>query len=285
MTTHFMNKKPLIIATSIVIVLAIGIATALLLMISSKNSETTVITPLRAQEVIQTYDRLYTDSNLRVGYLGQKSSMKNGSIEYTSGEKPYNIQLPAAHSLTYNQSATAKNGSIATLTTEAEAFLVSQGLAKGSSVATTSSSRVLYVGPLSTCQVTSFQAITNSSVANIPAAFGIGCTDTKNITDEYASIEALLALYKKSNDSATISHINRATVEHDQTPITILYISTGDTKLRAYFVTLDKTPTFIGTQSVPVADGDQVIKQSVAFTTALANPIYGTFLAQTIEKY
>lgn len=282
-----LHNKTLVITASLVLLIAISSITVIVLSaISQKKIHP--ITDVSAQQIIQSYRDTYTASLVQKNYAEQKESFKNAVLEYSSSTQPYSIGTIATQRVTYSKSNTDTDNTPTTLVPDAEAFLVSKGLTKSASTNTAGSSQVLYDGALSTCQITIFDAVTDKTVGDKPAAFGIGCTDKKSIAAEYSTINALLTLYKKTNTLPTVTHISRSIVTNNVTPITVLYIATTEAKttsFTAYFVDAKDATNYIGTQTSKLIDNKQIITQSDELTKALTDPTYGAFLTETIQKY
>jgi len=286
MHTLLHNKK-LVIIISLVLLVAISALTTIGLSVIYKK---TLQPPadVSAQQIIQSYRDTYTSSNVQKNYTEQKDSFKNAALEYTSNTEPYSLGTVATQRVTYTKSNTATDSAPSTLVPTAEAFLVSHGLTKSTSTSTTGSSQVLYDGTLSACQITTFDAVTDKTVGDKPAAFGIGCTDKKLIAAEYSTIDTLLTLYKKTNNLPTITHVSRSIVTSKDTHINVLYIATTaakTTSFTAYFVDVKDATSYIGTQTSQLVDNKQTITRSDELTKGLTDPTYGAFLTETIQKY
>jgi len=281
------KKLLLVITTSVVVIIAVSVATIFVLSTYLKKPSQD-ITPVTAQQVIESYQQANSPENLAAHYAKQDNSTKNNIIDYSASDAPYDLQLVASHAVTYSKDDATVADNVAPLTANAETFMINHGLTKTTSTVTTTSTQAVYNGALSVCQVTSFPAVTNSKVANIPATFGIGCIDKTAVTTAYDDVNALVTLYKKTQTLPTVTHISRAVVNNEKTAITVLYISTDTTKVtnvRAYFVSVDNKTTYIGTASVPTANTDQPSVRSTELVQAMANPAYGAFLTQMLEKY
>lgn len=283
------KKLLLIIAISVVVIIAVGIATIFALPAPTNLEKPSQnISPLTASQVIESYQQTNSQDTIAADYTEQDNSTRNNTIDYSTSAAPYDLQLVAAHSVTYSKVDSTATDNTALLTTNTEKFMTNHGLTKTASVATTTSTQALYEGTLSVCQFTSFQAITNSEVANIPATFGIGCIDKTAVTSAYDDVNNLVALYKQKQTAPTITSISRAVVDDKKTPITVLYISTDKTKVtnfRAYFVSIDNQPTYLGSASVPTANTDQPSVRSADLIQSMTNPTYGALLTQMLEKY
>lgn len=281
------KKLLLIITASTVVITAVGIATILAIP-SYLKKPIQDISPLTAQQVIESYQQTNSQDTIAADYTEQDNSTRNSTIDYSTSAAPYDLELVAAYSVTYSKVDGTAADNTALLAANAEIFMTNHGLTKTDSVATTTSTQALYEGTLSVCQFTSFPAITNSDVANIPATFGIGCIDNTTVTSAYDDVNSLVVLYRKTQTVPTITRISRAVVDNKKTPITVLYISTDKTKvtnLRAYFVSIDNQPTYLGSASVPTANTDQPSVRSTELTQSMASPTYGAFLTQMLEKY
>lgn len=285
------KKKVLLIVGSFVLLAAISVVTALVLSIGlSKQSDSEASVKIPADQIIQSYRTAYTAGNLQRAYVEQTDSLKNGIITYapTSGTS-YATQLPASNSITYVRNDTKDIPIPPVLISDAEAFLATQGLTKDTSTLTNTTAQILFNGATSVCQITTFKVVTDSTIFNSPAAFGIGCTDKKAVTDEYSAIDSLLTLYKATDSVPAMTQANRHIVQNETTPITILSVTPSDVatgSIRAYFVSIEGQQKFVGTQSIPAPSAtDRTVIQSAEFKAALVDPAYGTLLSQTIEKY
>lgn len=283
------KKKISIIVGSIVLLVLAGAATTVVLStVLPKKSDQAANNTASAKQIIQSYSDTYTAGNLQKQYTQQKDGLKNSLIDYNANGAAYATQIAATSAVTYVLNDAKATDSSAVLVSDAEALLVTQGLTKGATTTTNTDSRILYDGRLSACQITTFKAIKNA-IVNSPAAFGIGCVDKKSVAAEYSAIDTLLSLYKKTNNLPTVTRVIRNVATNKTTPVTSLYIATNDTKqtsFRAYYVSVNSQQTYIGTQTVPAPTAtDHAIVQSSDLKTALANPTYGAFLTQTIEKY
>jgi len=282
-----LHNKKLVIIVSLVLLVIISVGTAMILTAVSKKP-VQPLTDVSAQQIVQSYRDAYTASNVQKNYTEQKDSFKNSALEYTSSTAPYTLGTVATNRVTYSKSTTETANAPATLVDTTESFLVSQGLTKSTSTTATGSSQILYDGTLSACQITTFDATTDKTVGDKPAAFALGCADKKSITAEYNNIDTLLALYKTKNSLPIVSHVSRSVVTNNDTPITVLYVSTTEAKttsFTAYFVTVKDVPTYVGTQTFKLTDNKQTITQSAELIKALTDPTYGPFLSETIQKY
>jgi len=282
------TKKLLLVITASIVVIAAVSAATLFVLTTYLKKPSQDITPVTAQQIIESYQQTHSADNLAAHYAKQDNSTKNVIIDYSASDAPYDLQLDATHSVTYSKDDPTATDAVASLTTNAETFMTNHGLTKTTSIVTTSSTQALYDGALSVCQVTSFPAVTNSEVANIPASFGIGCIDKTAVTSAYNDVNSLVALYRQTQTLPTITHVSRAVVNDEKTPITVLYISTDATKMtnfRAYFTSIDNQSTYLGTASVPAANSDQPSVRSAELVQSMADPRYGAFLTQLLEKY
>jgi len=280
------SKKFLLISGSAVVVIAISVVTALVL--SSYLHRAPEVLNVPAHQIMTTYTSTYTADNLRKNYAEQKNNPRNNILEYTASDAPYALQVTATDSVTYSKKDPKAVDSSADLVATAETFLTTQGMKKTLYATTDASSQTTYTSDVSFCQITTFKAVTDNKVANIPAAFGIGCTSKEAITAKYNDINTLLTQYRGTSNEPVITHISRTVVGNSTTPVTVLYISTNETKMpniRAYFVSTKDKPTYVGTETVSAANTDQKSVRSAELIKAMADPGYGAFLTQVLEKY
>lgn len=281
------QKLLLIITASAVVVIAVSIAT--IFTVSTRLVKPSQEIPqLTAQQVVESYQQAHSPDTVANDYTEQDNSTRNKTIDYSAKAVPYDLRLVAAQSVTYSRVDGTNGQNSALLTANAEKFMTNHGFTKTASNVTTTSTRVLYDSTLSVCQYTSFPAITDNEVAQIPATFGIGCIDKTAVASAYDDVDNLVALYRQTQAVPTITHISSAVVDDKKTPITVLYISTDETKMatfRAYFVSIDDQSTYLGAASIATENSEQPSVLSTDLTTSMDNPTYGDFLTRMLEKY
>lgn len=281
------QKLLLIITASAVVVIAVSIAT--IFAVSTRLVKPSQEIPqLTAQQVVESYQQAHSPDTVANDYTEQDNSTRNKTIDYSAKAVPYDLRLVAAQSVTYSRVDGTNGQNSALLTANAEKFMTNHGFTKTASNVTTTSTRVLYDSTLSVCQYTSFPAITDNEVAQIPATFGIGCIDKTAVASAYDDVDNLVALYRQTQAVPTITHISSAVVDDKKTPITVLYISTDETKMatfRAYFVSIDDQSTYLGAASIATENSEQPSVLSTDLTTSMDNPTYGDFLTRMLEKY
>ena len=281
------QKLLLIITASAVVVIAVSIAT--IFAVSTRLVKPSQEIPqLTAQQVVESYQQAHSPDTVATDYTEQDNSTRNKTIDYSAKAVPYDLRLVAAQSVTYSRVDGTNGQNSALLTANAEKFMTNHGFTKTASNVTTTSTRVLYDSTLSVCQYTSFPAITDNEVAQIPATFGIGCIDKTAVASAYDDVDNLVALYRQTQAVPTITHISSAVVDDKKTPITVLYISTDETKMatfRAYFVSIDDQSTYLGAASIATENSEQPSVLSTDLTTSMDNPTYGDFLTRMLEKY
>jgi flagellar basal body-associated protein FliL len=281
-------KRIIIVAIVLVAIFAIGVGVALLLRNvsqlasngSPKSTDRTSNTPVApgvpsAASLISGY---IMPENMRAfaeEYQLQQDATAPSRISYTAENKQYEVSLStSSYAMFYAKDGAAHNDA-AIVASQTTNYMSSKGFRKSSN-APAGSNTTTYADQGSVCQLT-------STPSSKPAYYLMACADRIDVDKEYASIEKLLDVYRKSHQLDTFTRAITSTVTSDNKSMTTIALTTK-THPVLLFAAVDADWEYIG----DVGGGDAMTsngKYSLTpqIQTAIHKQKYGNFLTSNLQ--
>jgi hypothetical protein len=280
-------KRIIIVAVILVAIFAIGLGIALLLKSISNlaknqtNTSTNTGTGTQNSAVASAASIIsgYTaPENMRVfteGYLSQQDTTAPTKITYKADDQKYEVSLPTDHYALFYAKDGAAHTDASTVETQTTNYIQEKGFQK--SKAGSSASMVTYVNGGSVCQLT-------EAPQSTPAYYLMACADKSDVEKEYASIEQLLGIYKKSNQLDTFTKALSATISSGNKVMTTIGLTVPGKHPVLLFAAVDGDWSYIGDLgggNAATSNGKYSLSSEVQ--NAIHNPKYGDFLTNYLQ--
>ena len=279
--------KRIIIATiALVAVLAVGVGVALLLKnvsnlakdqsSPSPNTDTSVQTPAipSAASIISEYTEPQTMRIFTSGYQLQQATSAPSRIMYMADGKKYEVSLATDHYALFYAKDGVAHADSPTVEAQTTSYLQGKGFQKTKA---TSPDLATYTNNGSVCQLT-------KAPESTPAYYLMACTDKVDVEKEYASIEELLSLYKKTSKLSTFTRALSVTVTAGSKTMTTLSLTTPGKHPVLLFAAVDGDWEYLG----DLGNGDATVSNGKYSLTpqiqsAIHDAKYGDFLANNLQ--
>ena len=281
-------KRVIIIAVVLVAIFAVGMGVALLLrnvsqsagnpssVANEPDNTPAVSTAPSAASIISGYAQ---PENVRVfagKYQLQQDATAPSRISYTADGKKYEVSLSTSSYVMFYATDTPPASDAKVVADQTEAYMSSLGFKKIGTYPKTSTTA--YADQGSVCQLTSM-------AASKPAYYLMACADKADVDKEYATIEKLLDIYRKTNQLTNFSKAITSTITSDnKTMTTISLTTTPNTHPVLLFAAVDDDWAYIGN----VGGGNEMTSNgkyslSSQVNTAIHQAKYGDFLIRNLQ--
>jgi hypothetical protein len=279
-------KRIIIVAIVLVAIFAIGVGVALLLKgvsnfaknqsdtSTSTDSGTKTSSVPSAASIITGF---MAPENIRVlseGYLFQQDTTAPSRITYKANGQKYEVSLSTEHyALSYAKDGAAHSDA-ATVQAQTTAYMQENGFQRSAS---SSASVDTYVNSGSVCQLT-------KAPESTPAYYLMACADKSDVDKEYASIEKLLGLYKKSNQVGTFTRALSATITSGNKTMTTVSLTMPGKHPVLLFAAVNDNWEYIGDLgggNEATSNGKYSVSSQVQ--SAIHDPKYGDFLVKYLQ--
>jgi len=279
-------KRIIIVVVVLVAVFAIGVGVALLLKnvsnLAKTQSSTTDDTPSAtpgapsAASIISGYIDPSTIRLFTAQYQLQQDTTAPSRISYTADGQEYEVSLStSSYAMFFAKDGAAHNDAKA-VETATDSYMSSKGFEKATNKK--SASITTYTNKGSVCQLTSMPTTK-------PAYYLMACADKADVDKEYATIENLLDIYRKSNQLVDFTKAITSTVTSDnKTMTTISLTTTPDTHPVLLFASVDNQWAYIGNVgggNAATSNGKYSLTAQVQ--TAIHDQKYGDFLVNNLQ--
>lgn len=278
-------KRIIIAVVVLITVFAVGVGVALLLKNVSNlaKDQTGTNTPggtgapvsnapsaasLIAEYVKPEGMRVFTED-----YQLQQDTTAPSRIFYEADGKKYEVSVSTEHyALFYAQDGKAR-ADAATVEAQTTSFLQGEGFKKSTP---STASTTTYTNSGSVCQLT--------KSPQAPAYYLMACADKADVDTEYATVERLLGIYKKSHQVAAFTRALSTTIASDNKTMTTLSLTVPNKHPVLLFAAVNGNWAYIG----DVGSGDASTSNgkyslTAEVQTAIHDPKYGDFLAKNLQ--
>lgn len=279
-------KRIIIAAVALVAVLAVGVGVAQLLKnvsklakdqsSSSTNTGTNPQMPTTpsAASVIREYTEPQTMRIFTSSYQLQQATSAPSRIMYKADDKKYEVSLSTENYALFYAKDGAAHADSATVETQTTSYLQGKGFQK---VQATSPDLVTYTNSGSVCQLT-------KAPESTPAYYLMACADKADVEKEYASIEELLNIYKKTNQLDSFTRALTVTITADNKAMTTLSLTTPNKHPVLLFAAVNGDWNYLGNMgdgNATVSNGKYSLTPQIQ--SAIHDAKYGDFLAQHLQ--
>lgn len=243
---------------------------------ASIPSSEEIIKALKEPASVAALHELYTESKTPITGLND--------LNYTK-ENSYTIYEPGTHSVQFEQKDTEKTDNATVVKSAVEQFLTSKGLKKIVDPDAVAAVFTIFDSEQTTCQLLELPKMNTRA-----ASLSISCVKKSTLTEKYASIDALLALYDKTGSTPlNIKTVRIATVTEDNKKLSTLdTYGLNDSALTLLFAAIDDNWEYIGQRPLSTGTTETnttAIDRSISGELAakIADPKYQGFLAKYIK--
>lgn len=280
------SKKPInkiaigALVFAVFLVAIIAIVVILNLTITKPASKTARLIP--ADEVISTYQN---SANISVfpasAYTIQQKIPNN--INYKISSETYSVSIITDKTLAfYAKNKTQKDDS-SLAQSQTTIFMKDLGLNQVSNTLSTDQTArtIIYSSDATVCQ---FFELTLASASPLSQLYELGCVDIGSVTDKYASIEKLLAIYKKTEKLDSYTQASQDTRSKDNISYSIINLTTKTDSPSLLFGAVDNSWEYIGNLSDNSASATKG-KYSITpeTKTKISDPKYKGFISSNIQ--
>lgn len=271
----------LVIGLLIVAGLAIGMIALLrtLFMPAPKQTETPA-TPVG--EIISGVKTAGTIKALE-NYQEQFTDVPSGQIVATLHGKNYAISLPTKHSVLFFAKTPGQQSDLAAAQEQISTFMAEKGYSRTENTGAASKSEnplyITYKSNVGICQLASAQPAQQGGLAY----HTISCGENTAISQEYAAIETLLALYKKEQTPPSFTEASRTTVTEGNKTLSFLSLI-GENNTMLLFAAIDNNWEYIGNVGQS-GSGDSNGKYAISdeVRTKMDDARWGDFLKKNLK--
>jgi hypothetical protein len=280
-------KRIIIVAIVLVAIFATGVGVALLLKGVSNfaknqsgtstgtDSETKTSNVPSAASIIAGYMAPENVRVLSTGYLFQQDTTAPSRITYKADGQKYEVSLSTEHYALFYAKDGAAHADAATVQAQTTAYMQENGFQK--SAASSSAFMDTYVNSGNVCQLT-------KAPESTPAYYLMACADKSDVDKEYASIEKLLGLYKKSNQVGTFTRALSATITSGNKTMTTVSLTEPGKHPVLLFAAVNDNWEYIGdlgSGNEATSNGKYSVSSQVQ--SAIHDPKYGDFLVKYLQ--
>jgi hypothetical protein len=279
-------KRIIIVVVILVAVFAIGVGVALLLKnvsnFAKNQSPTSGNTPAgstsgapSAASIISGYIDPSTIRVFTAQYQLQQDPTAPSRVSYSAEGQEYEVSLSTDdYAMFYAKDGAAHNDAT-TVETATDAYMSSKGFTK---VTPKKPGSTTYIYRGSVCQLTSMPT-------SKPAYYLMACADKTDVDKEYANIEKLLEIYKKSNQLNDFTRAITSTITSDNRTMTTISLTTNpNTHPVLLFAAINDDWAYIGNVgggNAMTSNGKYTLTPQVQ--TAIHDQKYGDFLVNNLQ--
>jgi flagellar basal body-associated protein FliL len=282
-------KRVIIVVVILVAIFAVGMGVALLLRNVSQLADTgspstnnqpdntpATSTAPSAASLISGYIQ---PENVRVfaeNYQLQQDATAPARISYTAEGEKYEVSLSTSSYAMFYATGKVAASDATTVSSQTDTYLTGQGFKKTATNA--KNSTVTYSDQGSVCQLTSMPS-------SQPAYYLMACADKTDVDKEYATIEKLLSIYKKTNQLGSFTRAITSTISSDNKTMTTISLTTNpNTHPVLLFAAVDNDWAYIGN----VGGGNAMTSNgkyslSAQVEAAIHQAKYGDFLVHNLQ--
>ena len=280
-------KRIIIVAVILVTIFAIGVGVALLFKnvsnLAKEQSDTSTHSGTGAQRpkvpsaafIISDYAKPENMRGLADDYVSQQDATAPSNIIYKAENKTYEVSVATDHYALFYAKDGAAHSDGATIEAQTTAYMQEQGFqkSKGSSSAALST----YTNSGSVCQLT-------KAPQSTPAYYLMACADKSDVEKEYASVDYLLGLYKKSGQLTPFTRALSASITSDNKTMTTLSLTTPGKHPVLLFAAVNGDWSYLGDLgggSEKTSNGKYTLNAEIQ--SAIHDPKYGDFLTKYLQ--
>jgi len=277
----------IIVAVVLITVFAIGIGVALLLKNVSNlaknqtntstntDTETQTSSTPSAESIIDDYIKPESMRIFSERYQLQQDTTAPSRITYTAEGKKYEVSLTTEHYALFYAKDGAAHADASTVESQTTTFMQEKGFQAVKTKKPTLA--VNYTNDGSVCQLT-------KSPQSMPSYYLMACADKSDVDSEYATIERLLGIYKKSHQIDAFTRALSITITSDNKAMTTISLTIPKKHPVLLFAAVNGNWTYIG----DVGSGDESTSNgkyslTAEVQTAIHDPKYGDFLAKNLQ--
>ena len=271
----------IIIGLLLVGVMAVGVVT-LLRNIAPKAPETPSKSALSAEEVI---NKLKTPGTIKLlDNFSQQDSQGGGSrITYKSNDRAYAVSVSAKDSVLFVAKTPGPYSDAHQTEEEIASFMNEKGYEKTENTQLNTAgmpTHLTFTSQLDVCQVTSLQPTQDQQTF---AFYEVGCVKKSAFSEEYSTIEMLLALYKETNQLPSFNDVSRSNNTEDNKSLSVVNLRGDATRKLLLFAAIDNRWEFIGDLNSAGASSNGKYAISPEVQNKINDARFGDFLRKFIK--
>lgn len=238
-------KRVLILVVGLLIIAGLAVGVIALLRVIFTPTPPQTETP--ATPVGEVISAVKTTGSIKEfeNYQEQATDTPNGRIIATLDGKNYAINVPTKQSVLFFAKTPGQQNGLAAVEQQVSSFMTGKGYNKtentGQAKKSENPSFVTYKSNAGICQLVSAQPATQEGFA----FHTISCSEDTAINQEYATIESLLALYKKEQEQQTFTQASRTTTTEENKTLSFLTLN-GESSTMLLFAAIDNNWEYIG---------------------------------------
>lgn len=207
-----------------------------------------------AKDILAAYIKPNSIAGLSSTLYSQQANTTAG-IEYKSNDKKYSIHANTQLSMQFFAKNKSQKDDSATVQSQSIAFMEKQGLTKTTTPSTDDKTLhyTTFINKEAICQSIDFTPPTTTNTDKTIDArqyHQISCMDKKVIDDEYASIEKLLTIYKKSQNLPEFTRAVRTVNSDKNVSYSLVNLTNNSTHNILLFASVNNNWEFLGDLAV-----------------------------------
>jgi hypothetical protein len=272
-------KKLLIIVVSAITLVIIVLATVFLLkaLVPKTQSPGTSAT---AASIVSSYPAAVS---VFAPKYQRQTAPPTVYVYYQASGHTYSVGIAATHRAVFYAKSQTQPDDSKTIQAQTTAYLRDKGFRQITDTAYTTSA-VTYTSFTNNQTICQLSDTATKGVSNVYASHSFACVDQVSITQEYASVEQLISLYKKGNTAPQFTRADRTLITQGNKSLSILTLVGAQSQPRILFAAIDNQWEYIATLSTGSSAGSNgKYVPSASLTAALNNPKYGDFLKTNVN--
>lgn len=284
-------RRIILIAVSVIAVVAIGLGVALLLKniksLNANNSPSTDSTQASptdtqsAASIVKSYMAPDTIRTLTTSYQAQQDATSTSNIGYKAEGQSFSVNLVTSHYALFTPISNTTTTDAQDILAQTTTFMKDHNYQKidtaGAPTDPTQPTVTTYTNLGAVCQFT-------SAPMSTPPFYIFACADKADIDKEYATINKLLALYEKAHQVDTFTKALTNTITSGNKTMTTIALINTHAHPVLLFAAVDGNWEYIGN----VGDGTNATSNgkytlTADVQTAISNPKYGDFLTHNLQ--